>query len=271
MGEPLVLWENRGPIVVLTLNRPAARNALSRALVLALSDCLSALARDTSVRALVLTANGRSFCSGMDLKEAAADIEHAGTSEAETQAVRDTRAIADLINSIHALPCYTVAAVQGDALAGGAGLAMACDAVVMADSARLGYPEVLRGLVAAIVLQDLVHLAGARRARHLLLTGRLIQASDALSYGLINHVSTADQLRDDALTLAHASLAAAPQALATTKKLLDEAARRPANLHGPAAVSAAVRVGDEAAEGLRAFLEKRPPAWTSSQGVSSSS
>jgi methylglutaconyl-CoA hydratase len=267
MTEPLVLWENRGPIVVLTLNRPAARNSLSRALVSALSDALGALASDPTVRALILTANGKAFCSGMDLKEAAADLEHPATPETESHAVQDTQAIADLINRLHTLPFYTVAALQGDALAGGAGLAMACDAVVMAETAHLGYPEVLRGLVAAIVLQDLVSIVGDRRARNLLLTGRPIEASEARRFGLIDHVSAPDRLRDDALALAERALAAGPQALATTKKLLDEAAGRPRDLRGAAAVSASVRVTDEAAEGLRAFLEKRPPAWAAAQAA----
>lgn len=268
MSEPLVLWENHGPIVVLTLNRPEARNALSRSLVSALSDALTALERDANVRALVLTGSGRTFCAGMDLKEAAADIELRTTPEAETRAVHDTQAIADLINQIHRLPCFTIAALQGDALAGGAGLALACDAVVMAESARLGYPEVLRGLVAAIVIQDLVRLIGDRRSRQLLLTGDLIGAAQALKWGLVNQVTTTDHLAREALALATRSLSAAPRAVATTKKMLDEATRRPPDLRGPAAVSAAVRVGEEAAEGMRAFLEKRAPQWAQGSSIS---
>lgn len=256
MGQ--LITSERGPIVTLTLDRPERRNALSRALVADLSDALDHLAADPTVRVVVLAANGPTFCAGMDLKEVAQLGEG---EEGEAQAVDDARGFAQLLNALHTLPKPTVAAVRGDALAGGAGLALACDFVVMAAEARLGYPEVRRGLVPAIVLHDLARQVGDRRARELALGGFPIDAPQAERWGLVNRIVPAASCLEEARALADSLLACAPGALRATKRLLDEIARRPPDLMGPASLSALARVGDEAIEGTRAFLDKRRPAW----------
>jgi methylglutaconyl-CoA hydratase len=258
MSEPTVLRSDQRPIAIVTLNRPDRRNALSRALIAELSDVLGGLAVEQGVRAIVITGAGPTFCAGMDLKEAAS---LGSSTEAEKAAVQDAQALADLIDQLHHLSRPTVAALNGDALAGGAGLALACDVVIASSAARIGYPEVRRGLAAAIVIHDLVRQVGDRRARQLLLTGDPVSAQQAESWGLVNRVVPPDRCLDEALAQARGLAGAAPQALATTKRLLDEAAGRPKSLRGAAAVSAAVRVADEAIEGIRAFLEKRPPSW----------
>ena len=264
MSDLTILRENQGDVALLVLNRPESRNALSRALIARLGDAIRDVAADSGIRVVVLTGAGPTFCAGMDLKEA----ELAGRSEeAERVAVADVQSIADLIQQIHTLPKPTVAALNGDALAGGAGLATACDFVVAASGARIGYPEVRRGLVAAIVMHDLVRQVGERRARALLMSGEPIDAAEAERWGLINRVVDPTLRRAEALGLARGLVASAPQALATIKRLIDEASLRPADLRGAAAVSAAVRVSEEAAEGIRSFLEHRRPVWaTTGQG-----
>ncbi|MDR3633966.1 MAG: enoyl-CoA hydratase/isomerase family protein [Isosphaeraceae bacterium] len=248
---------DHGPVTVLTLNRPERRNALARVVIDQLGDFLARAAVEPGVRAVVITGAGPVFCAGMDLKDAAAN---ADTPEAEKQAVDDVQAIADLIQQVHRLPKPVVAALNGDAYAGGAGLALACDLVVAAEHARIGFPEVRRGLVAAVVLHDLVRQAGERRARELLLTGAPIVAATAERWGLVNRVVPADQCLSTALDLARGLVGSGPKAIATTKHLLDEAGG-PADLRGAAAVSAAVRVSEEAQEGMRAFVEQRAPRW----------
>lgn len=260
-ADALVTREDRGPVAVLTLNRPERRNALSRALIAALGDALDAIEPDPAIRAVVLTGTGTVFCAGMDLKEA---TELDPSPEAERKAVADAQAIADLIQQVHQFPRPIVAALNGPALGGGAGLATACDLVVADEGAEIGYPEVRRGLVAAIVLHDLVRQVGDRRARELLLTGEPIDAPTAERWGLVNAVAPAGHALEGAIELARGLVPSAPLALSTIKRLLDEATDRPADLRGAAAISASVRVGDEAAEGMRAFLEKRPPRWASS-------
>lgn len=259
MTDTLVTREDFGPIAVLTLNRPASRNALSRALVAELGDRLDAMAAEPMLRVVIVAANGPTFCAGMDLKEAAAEPRSPG---AEQVAINDTRAIADMIDRLHKFPRPTIAAVQGDALAGGAGLALACDFVLMAGEASIAFPEVKRGLVAAIIMHDLVRHVGDRRARDLLLTGRAISSAEAESWGLINRaVGEAASVRDEAMILARILLTSAPMAVTTTKRLLNEAARVPTDLRGAAAISGAVRVSEEAGEGMAAFFAKRKAAW----------
>jgi methylglutaconyl-CoA hydratase len=137
----------------------------------------------------------------------------------------------------------------------------ACDFIVAASCARIGYPEVKRGLVAAIVLQDLVRQVGDRRARAMLLSGEPIDATEAERWGLVNMVVPLDACRDEAVALAKELSGGGPRAIASIKRLIDEATGRPSNLRGAAAISAAVRVSDEALEGIRAFVEKRSPSW----------
>jgi methylglutaconyl-CoA hydratase len=263
MSGPLVLREEHGPVTLLVLNRPDRRNALGRALVAELGDALTALAASAEARAVVLTGAGTAFCAGMDMKEAEAD---AGGPEAERMAIADLQGIADVIDQLHALKLPTVAALNGDAMAAGAGLATACDFVVMSSSARLAWPEVRRGLVAAVVMHDLVRQAGERRARALLLSGEPVGAEQAERWGLVNRVVAPDRVRDEALALAGTLTAGGPRALGTIKRLIDESSGRPPDLRGAAAVSAAIRVSDEALEGMRAFLEKRPPRWADGAG-----
>lgn len=258
MSEPVVRREDRGPVAVLTLNRPERRNALSRRMIGELGDHLRAVEAAPNLRAVVLTGTGPSFCAGMDMKEAAAMPDGP---EAEQGAVADAQALADLIEQVHRFPRISIAALNGDALGGGAGLAMACDFVVAANLAHVGYPEVRVGMVAAIVMHDLVRLVGLRRARTLLLTGAAIQAEEAERWGLVNRVVSVETTLNVAISLARSMFDGGPEAQAATKRQLDEAIHYPNNLRGSAAISAAVRVSDEAREGFAAFVEKRPPRW----------
>ena len=258
MIESLVKCVDDGPVAILTLDRPDRRNALSRALMRELEDQLDRAGHDPKVRSVVLTGAGSVFCSGMDLKEAAREREGP---EAEQNAVATLQEYADLLQKLHTLPKPTIAALNGDALAGGAGVMAACDFAVASEAARIGYPEVFRGLVPAVVMYDLSRLIGDRRARQLLLAGELILANQAYQWGLVNHVTAPDRCLAEAIRMGKDMIQSGPQAVAAIKRLLDETQGRPRNLRGAAAVSAAIRVSEEAQEGIRAFLEKRPPRW----------
>jgi methylglutaconyl-CoA hydratase len=257
MSTNLVQREDRGSVTVLTLNRPDQRNALSWALVSGLRDALERVKVDDRVRVVVLTGAGSTFSSGMDLKEAAS----ADAPESEQTTIAILEQFADLLQYLHTLPKPTIAAVNGDALAGGAGLMSACDLAVAASTARIGYPEVKRGLAPSIVLHDLSRQIGDRRSRQLVISGEAISAQVALEWGMVNLVTPVESCLAEAIRLGQELVSSAPQAIATVKRLLDEATGRPHDLRGAAAVSAAVRVSDEAREGIRAFVEKRPPAW----------
>ncbi|HEU5118555.1 MAG TPA: enoyl-CoA hydratase-related protein, partial [Isosphaeraceae bacterium] len=169
--------------------------------------------------------------------------------------------LGDLLDRVHSLPAPVVSALGGDAEGMGAGLALAADVVVMADSARMGFPDVKRGLVPALIVPDLVRQVGDRRARELLLTGRMVECEEALDWGLVNRVVACEHVLEESIAIAEGFCRCGPVALSTIKQLLDESTQRPRTLRGSAAVSAAVGDSDEAREGIDAYRESRRPRW----------
>jgi methylglutaconyl-CoA hydratase len=257
MTPPLVLYEVRPPVAVLTLNRGDKRNAISRDLVTALMEAFQTAREDAAVRAVILTGAGTVFSSGMDLSELAERLD--GTSGGDVWA--DAQRLGQLYDLIYTLPKPTIAAVNGTAVAGGAGLVTVCDLAVSTPEARFGYPEVRRGLVAALVMPHLLRLVGERQARFLLLTGELITAAEALRTGLINAVEPAAWLLEHATSWGEALAEGGPQALASTKKLLHSFSHQSLSLEQTAQASAAPRLSEECRQGLSAFFEKRPAPW----------
>jgi methylglutaconyl-CoA hydratase len=254
----LVLYETRGSTAILTINRADRRNALSRALIAALTDAFTRARDDASARAVILTGAGTSFCAGMDL----AELQESTTQAAEPSLVwNDALRLAELYDLIYTLPNPTVAAVNGAAVAGGAGLVSVCDLAVAVPEAKFGYPEVRRGLVAAMVMPHLLRHVGERVARYLLLTGEVIDAEEARRVGFLNAVVPAAQLLDRALTWGRALAEGGPNALALTKGLLHRFSRQALSLEQAAQASAAPRLTEECRQGLEAFFAKRPAPW----------
>jgi methylglutaconyl-CoA hydratase len=258
MSTELVLYEVRAPAAVLTLNRPDRRNALSRALIAALSDAFARAAEDAAVRCIIVTGAGSSFCAGMDL----AELQDSLTPQKEESPVwDDALRLATLYDHIYTSAKPTIAAVNGPAVAGGAGLVSVCDLAVSAPEARFGYPEVRRGLVAAMVMPHLLRHVGERTARFLLLTGDLIGAEEAHRVGFVNAVAPADRLMETAMQWARSLAEGGPAALTRTKELLHRFSRQSASVEEAARASAAPRLTDECRQGLEAFFAKRRVPW----------
>lgn len=201
-------------ILTLTLDRPDKRNALSSALIEELLKALERAELDGEVRVVVIKGSGKDFCAGADLEELLASADR-DPAENEASALR----LGALYQGIRRLPKPVVAVVQGRALAGGCGLATACDLVLAADTAQFGYPEIQRGFVPAMVMAMLVRQVGEKRALELTVTGRLLSAIEAMSFGLVTQVmSTPDfgpRTSDIVRTLSGVSLTA----YALTKQL----------------------------------------------------
>jgi methylglutaconyl-CoA hydratase len=252
----LVRYDLRPPAAVLTLMRADKRNALSRTLIADLDAGVRRAAADPAARCVIITGDGPAFCAGMDLDELRSSL----TAEAEV-IWADAQRLAELFDRIYSLPKPTIAAVNGAAVAGGAGLVTVCDLAVSVPGAKFGYPEVRRGLVAAMVLPHLLRHVGERAARHLLLTGDLIDAAEAARVGLVNRVVEPGALLDTALAWARSCAEGGPQALAATKDLLRRFSTRALSVEEAAKASAAPRLGDECRAGLAAFFDKRPVPW----------
>ncbi len=262
MGEPLVRYESQPPCVVITMNRPDRRNALSRGLIAALEEAFQRAAADAAARCVVLAGAGPVFCAGMDLAELQGSLDV----PAEGSPVwDDALRLARLYDRIYTLPRPTVAAVQGAAVAGGAGLVTVCDLAVASGGAKFGYPEVRRGLVAAMVMPHLLRHVGERMARYLLLSGDLITADEAARCGLVNEVVAGDGVMQRALALARTCAEGGPQALARTKEFLRQFSRQSLSIEEAARGSAAPRLTEECRQGLEAFFDKRPAPWATGQ------
>lgn len=240
-----LLIEDRDAVRILTMNRPQKRNALNMALSEALLDALHAADGAESVRTVVLTGAGPAFCAGADLGEFA-ELTPANEPLVERRA--------DLTMKLHGAFSHmtkpVVTAINGAAMGGGAGLALAGDLAVMAATARLGYPEVKHGIVAAVVMASLVRNAGRKAAFELLATGEPIDAARALALGLVNRVVAPERLMDEAMELAQSLAAVAPQAMGATKTLFYRVAELP--------FEEALREGGAMNKRMRAFRKDKP-------------
>jgi methylglutaconyl-CoA hydratase len=254
MTTSLVLSAGAGPgITLLTLNRAGKRNALSIELLQALLAALSAVENDAAQRVLILTGAGPVFCAGLDLLEAADPVRAPQSAELIGQALR----------RLSESRLVTIAVVRGAAVAGGAGLMSACDFALAEESARIGYPETRRGLVAALVMTFLRRQLRERDARRILLTGELFSARHAQTIGLINEALAGDQLLPEALKIAAEVMQGGPEAVARTKQLLAQLwpSPLPEDLARAMTTHLETRQLDEIREGIEAFREQRPPKW----------
>jgi len=251
----LILVESleRG-IASVTLNRPERRNALSIDLLEQLCVELEHLASDTTNRVAILRGAGPVFSAGLDLREAA------DGSLVERSAASVSRALELLRTS----PLIMIAAVHGGAFAGGAGLMAACDIVIAAADAKIGFPEARRGLLPALICDVLSHRVLEGDLRELFLAGERIDAARAQQVGLVQRVAPAERLLDEALGVARSVVAGGPNTIRQTKALLNAMFQRTGGAHGPYLVEThvAARHSDEAGEGLAAFIEKREPNWS---------
>jgi enoyl-CoA hydratase/carnithine racemase len=212
-----LLIEKRNALLLLTMNRPEKRNALNSALTQALLDALRAADADDAVRAVVLTGAGPGFCAGADLAEFK-DLRDGAAAEQRAELTMQLH----LIFSTTRMPIVT--AVNGHAMGGGAGLAIAGDLAVMAQGAKLGYPETRHGIVAAIVMANLVRQVGRKAAFELVALGEPIDASRAFALGLVNRIVPEGKAVEEAISLAEKLAAVERAAMAETKRLFHEVA-----------------------------------------------
>jgi methylglutaconyl-CoA hydratase len=251
---PIVLIEKQSPqITVVTLNRSERRNSLTIELLNELIAAIRVASDEPRERVLILRGAGAAFCTGLDLKEAA-DLK---------KAQMTAELVAKTLITLAETRLVTIAAVHGAAVAGGAGIMSACDFVVAAEKTKIGYPEVRRGLVAGLVMTFLRRQVSERNMRELVLGGELIDAERAREIGLVNRVVAPDQLLYEAQRFADSVLQGAPNAVAETKRLIEElwstSVKEDVDLALKHHMQA--RESAEAREGIAAFNEKRPPNW----------
>jgi len=260
VGSP-VLRESSGDIAVLILNRPRARNTLSEAMLQALRRALADIAEEKAVRAVVLAAKGSVFSAGHDLKELTAHRSEADGGRGYTQHIMQI--CSAMMLSIPRLPQPVIAAVEGTATAAGCQLVATCDLAVTSSAAKFSTPGVHIGLFCSTPMVALSRNVGRKHAMEMLITGDTISADDAYRIGLVNRVVEPGMARQCALQLAQKISAKSPAVI----KLGKEAFYRQLEMGIADAYAYASEVmvqnmmARDAAEGISAFLEKRPPSW----------
>jgi methylglutaconyl-CoA hydratase len=257
MYETLTL-EFTGELATLTLNRPDKRNAISSKMISELQSTLDAI-ENSHARVAIITGAGKTFCAGMDLEKLAAIAQQTAAENME-----DSRRMAKMFRRIWSFSKPLIAAVNGPALAGGCGIATLCDFTLAVPEAKFGYTEVKIGFLPAIVSVFLTRQIGDKHARDLLLTGRMVEAPEAHTLGLITEIVPPERLMDRAHELADVLIAASPVSLTRAKRLLTSAAAASidADLERAILENARIRCTSDFKEGIASFLEKRKPVWS---------
>jgi len=258
-GPQPVLVTLEDTVLIITLNRPEALNAVDARVAAGVGDALALASTDERVRVVVVTGTGRAFCAGMDLKAYARGEDVAAAEHPEWGFAGLTQ---------HFIDKPVIAAVNGPALGGGCEIVLACDLAVASSQASFGLPEVKRGLLAGGGgVFRLPRLLPRRVATEMILTGDPIPAADALRYGLVNRVVLPDELLPRTLDLARAICANGPLAVRASKRLLTQSSRYGADWDDEIwqlndQVTAEVLASDDSREGALAFAQKRRPVWT---------
>ena len=255
----MLLVEKKDGVARVTLNRPEVRNAFDDALIKLLHEAFVSLAKDQSVRAVVLAGNGPSFCAGADLNWMK---RMAGYDFAANQ--RDAQALADMLAALDRMPKPTIARVHGPAFAGGTGLVAACDIAVGTKEAKFCFSEAKLGLSPATISPHVLRAIGERAARRYFLTAEVFDAEEAFRIGMLSILT--DQLDETIDGLLQHLLAGGPEAMKKIKDLVRAVSSRPlddALVADTAKRIAEIRVSPEGREGIASFLEKRKPSWHS--------
>ncbi len=250
--------KSKNNVAWVALDRPDVRNAFNEVMIEELIGVLDQVAEDSSVRVLVLTGNGKAFCAGADLnwmkkmKDFSYEENHA-----------DALRLAELMFKLYNLPKPTVARVNGASIGGSNGLVAACDIAIASHRAEFSLSEVKIGLVPACIGPYLLRKVGEKACRELFLSGERISADQARSMGLVNDVVTHANLTRRVEERISGLMTSGPNALAVSKELLSKISFMPLEeaRDYTARVIAELRSGDEAQEGMTAFLEKRKPKW----------
>ena len=254
-----IIFTQKEKIVYITLNRPDIHNAFNSLMISELADAFEKVKEDESIRVVVLSGEGKSFCAGADINWMREVIHYS-----YEQNLEESLQLAELLYNIYSLPKPTVAMVNGTAIGGGTGFLSACDIAVASEEAKFGLSEVKIGLVPAAISPYVVRKIGESKAREYFLTGKRITARRALEIGLVNEVFPLEMLREKVNELVNLLLTSGPEAVASCKELVFKVSSM--SLEDAKAYTAqmiaGLRVSDEGQEGMAAFLEKRKPHWT---------
>lgn len=254
-----IVYEVRDRIGYVILNRPDKRNALNHDVVSELKDAFRTAEADDKVNIIVLKANGESFCAGADLAYLQ-QLQHFSYE----QNLEDSNHLKELFHQIYTLPKVVIAQVQGDALAGGCGLVNVCDFAFSIPEAKYGYTEVKIGFIPAIVMVFLIRKLGEAKAKHLMLSGQLISASEAKDIGLVYTVTEKEKLEEEVSAFARKLITSnSAHAMMLTKQMMAsvQSMKLEDALTFASKMNANARGSDDCKKGIAAFINKEKITW----------
>jgi len=253
-----IIFEVRAEIARIIFNRPEVHNAFNALMISELDNAFQKAKDDPSIRVVVLTGKGKSFCAGADINWMREIIDYS-----HEQNLKESLHLAEVLCNIYTLPKPTLAMVNGTAIGGGNGFLSACDIAVASEDAKFGLSEVKIGLVPAAISPYVIRKIGESKAREYFLTGKRISAKNAVEIGLVNDAVPRYKLEETVDEIANLLLSSGPNALAACKELIYNTPRMNAEevKEYTARMIANLRVSKEGQEGMSAFLEKRKPDW----------
>jgi len=262
MSHGTVRLTRDGVVARVALNRPDIRNAFNDQMLEDLREIFAALRTDDSVRAVVLTGEGKAFCAGGDLHWMKRVVEHT-----YNESYEDSLNLANMLREVYACPKPVIGRINGVAVGGGTGLVAVCDIAIASQDAVFAFTETKLGLTPAAISPYLLKRMGEKNVREYFLTGERFSADRAAEMGLVNAAVAADQLDAAVDAKLELILTGGPNALAVTKELISGIAERSIADNGPytAEVITKLRMSDEGQEGMKSFLEKRKPRWVADQ------
>lgn len=260
MSEPFstIRVERPGRLARVILNRPNIKNAFNDVMIRELRQIFAALKDDAELRAVVLTGEGDAFCAGADLHWMGRVLNYT-----DEENYADSLELAKLLREIYSFPLPVIGGINGPAIGGGTGLVAVTDIAVAAENAVFSFSEVKIGLVPACIAPYVLKRVGDRFAREYFLTGQRLSAAEALHCGLVNRVVAKADLDATILEYVENLVSSGPCAVATCKRLVREMGEMTLDEAGPATARMItdLRMSAEGQEGMRAFLERKTPAW----------
>jgi methylglutaconyl-CoA hydratase len=253
-----LLYDIEKGVAKVTFNRPDVHNAFNDSMIRELGDVFDDIGQRQDARVVVMTGKGKSFCAGADLNwmRRVKDYDYEDN-------LKESLELADMLYKIYSSPKPTIAQVNGAAIGGGTGLVAVCDIAIAADRAKFSFSEVKLGLIPACISPYVIKKCGEGKCREFFLTGERLTAQRACAAGLINIVTSPDELGNTVGELVQKLLSSGPEAIAKCKELLRNVAEMPFEKGKAytAEVIARLRISDEGQEGMAAFFDKRKPKW----------
>ena len=254
-----IKYEKDNQIGRVIFNRPEIHNAFNATLIDEMSELFNELAKDDSLRVIVLTGEGKSFCAGADL-----NWMKRVTTQSFEENLKESNDLASLFNKIYNFHCPVIGSINGAAIGGGVGFVAVCDIAIAAETARFSFSEVKIGLVPACIGPYVINKIGEGKAREYFITGERMKGKKAYKIGLVNDCVEDDQLDETINKLIGVIKTSGPEAVAVAKQLCSSVPKMSPEEYKPftAEMIAKLRVSDEGQEGMNAFLEKRKPKWS---------